>query len=511
MAIVSNHNKNKTMRKILPFVVGVILLCTFYDTRAQSSAIGFHVTMSEYDGDLNDNQHHFYDFNYKQVGGALSLQQYLNPSFNLVEKVSFSQVRHQNDLATVGVDADFYTVNLKLKYKLNNGYLLKEEAAIAPFLVAGVGGTYIDSKQYQELSSSTITDGEVKGNLAAGVGILFQFNERVGLEVANTINAPLYDAWDGVDRGGNDLYLQHSAGLIFNLRKPRDGDNDGVADRRDKCPDTPGTANVDSKGCPVDGDLDGVADYLDKCPMLAGKTSLSGCPDKDGDGVADGDDACPAVPGNMRFAGCPDTDGDGIEDSKDKCPNLAGLDIFEGCADSDSDGVEDSKDEGPDTEKGTKVDDAGCPADTDGDGVTDALDKCPTSKGEASANGCPVVREEVKKRLNFATRGIAFETGKAVLKTSSFAMLNEVVSILEEYKDYNLKMGGHTDASGSNATNLALSQARVEAVKAYLVGKGVSQDRIEAVGYGEEQPIASNGTAAGRAQNRRVALELILK
>jgi len=489
----------------------VMILITSHNARAQSGAIGFHITMSEYDGDLNGNEHHFYDFKYRQVGAALSLQQYLNPSFNLVEKASFSQVRGQNDLATAGVDADFYTVNLKLKYKFNNGYLLKEEAAIAPFLVAGIGGTYIDSKQYKELTALPITDGEIKGNLAAGAGILFQFNDRVGLELANTINAPLYDGWDGIKKGGNDLYLQHSAGLIFNFRKPADADKDGVADRKDKCADTPGTATVDSKGCPVDGDADGVADYLDKCPMLAGSVSLSGCPDKDKDGVADADDTCPDVPGAMRFAGCPDTDGDGIEDSKDKCPNLAGLDIFEGCADTDGDGVQDSQDKCADTEKGTKVDETGCPADTDGDGVTDALDKCPTSKGEGSANGCPEVKDEVKKRLNFATRGIAFETGKAVLKPSSFPMLNEVVSILGEYTDYKLKMGGHTDANGTNAANLALSQARVDAVKAYLVGKGISDDRIEAIGYGEEQPIASNRTATGRAQNRRVALELILK
>ncbi len=72
-------------------------------------------------------------------------------------------------------------------------------------------------------------------------------------------------------------------------------------------------------------------------------------------------------------------------------------------------------------------------------------------------------------------------------------------------------MGGHTDATGTNAANLTLSQARVDAVKSYLVNKGISDDRIEAIGYGEEQPIASNRTTAGRTQNRRVALELILK
>lgn len=489
-------------------IVGIL---SVHVTWAQSGAIGLHATMSEYDGDLSGNKHHFYNFDYKLIGGALSFQQYLNPSFNLVEKISFNQVRYQDDFKTTGVDADFYALNLKLKYKFNNGYMIKEDAVIAPFLVAGIGGTYIDSKQYTELDSSPITDGEIKANVAVGAGILFQFNDRLGLEIANTLNAPLYDAWDGVDQGDNDLYLQHSAGIIFNLRKPKDTDKDGVPDKKDKCPATPPTAKVDPTGCPLDKDKDGVADYEDKCPALAGVISLAGCPDKDKDNVADGDDKCPTVPGVVRFAGCPDTDGDGIEDSKDRCPNQAGLDIFEGCPDADGDGVQDSQDKCPDTEKGIKVDETGCPPDTDGDGVIDVLDKCPTSRGEASNNGCPVVKEEVKKRLNFATRGIFFETAKAILKPSSYPMLNEIVSILEVYPDYKLKMGGHTDSNGSNATNMRLSQARVDAVKSYLISKGVAAARLEATGYGEDQPIATNATAAGRAQNRRVALELVLK
>ncbi|HEY5748637.1 MAG TPA: OmpA family protein [Chryseolinea sp.] len=498
------------MKKIRLLLIP-ILMSLWHCGYGQSGAIGFHMTASEYDGDLNGNNHQFYNFKDQKLGGALSFQQYLNPSFNLVEKISFNQVRYQNDEHSQGVDADFWVVNLKLKYKFNNGYIFKESAAIAPFLVAGIGGTWIDSKQYTDASSAKITDGQIKGNVAAGVGILFQFNDRVGLEVANTINAPLYDGWDGVTKGGNDLYMQHSAGLIFNFKKPKDTDGDGVPDRKDKCADTPKAASVDSNGCPIDTDKDGVADYLDKCPTLEGNPDLNGCPDKDHDSVADIDDKCPDVPGIARFAGCPDSDNDGIEDSKDKCPNIAGLDIFEGCADGDGDGVQDSQDKCPDTEKGIKVDATGCPSDSDGDGVADAVDRCPTSPGDVANNGCPVVNEEVAKRLNFATRGISFETGKAILKPSSYPMLDEVVSILAEYKDYTLKMDGHTDSNGSNATNMKLSQARVDAVKAYLVTKGADENRIDAKGFGEEQPIATNATAAGRAQNRRVALSLILK
>ncbi len=494
------------------FFLSVALIATSaIGAYSQSGALGIHGTLTEYDGDLNGNEHHFYEFEFLKPGAAISLQQYLNSSFNLVEKFSFNQLRYQNDAGTAGVNADFLVLNLKLKYKFNNGYIFKETAAIAPFLVGGIGGTYIESSRYTHLDKGTISDGEFKGNLAFGAGILFQFNERIGLELSNTMNAPLFDAWDGVDEGGNDFYLQHSAGLVFNLRKPKDTDNDGVSDRRDNCPDTPSEATVDSKGCPVDTDKDDVPDYLDKCPNDVGSALLEGCPDRDSDSVSDINDKCPDVPGVARFAGCPDSDNDGVEDANDKCPNVAGLDTFQGCPDTDKDGVEDSKDKCANTPSGVKVDETGCPADSDGDGVPDTEDRCPATKGEGTANGCPEIKEAVKKRLNFATRGIYFETGKATLKAASYPMLDEIVSIMGEYTDYSLRMGGYTDSQGSDATNQKLSQERVNSVKAYLVTKGITEGRLEATGYGEARPIATNATSAGRAQNRRVELELFLK
>lgn len=331
----------------------------------------------------------------------------------------------------------------------------------------------------------------------------------------------------------------HADISFFNFTKDEDGD--GVKDKHDECPGTPKGVVVDEKGCPVDNDKDGVVDYLDKCPTTIGLVGLNGCPDKDNDGVADNDDNCMDVPGLPRFMGCPDSDEDGIEDAADRCPNAKGLDQFRSCpdtdgdgvedaadkcpnsvkgikvdatgcvADSDKDGIADADDKCPETIKGIKVDAKGCPADTDGDGIIDTNDKCPTTKAEGTTNGCPVIKPDVKKRLDFAARGINFESGKAVLTTSSYDMLNEVVSILKEYGDYNLKIGGHTDNVGGDDTNFQLSQARVDAVKSYLLGKGVSASRLEATGYGETKPIASNDTADGRAKNRRVELELYLK
>ena len=338
--------------------------------------------------------------------------------------------------------------------------------------------------------------------------------------------------------------LSNTNGELFNTPSSdymKDADQDGVKDKDDVCPDTPTGVAVSEDGCPIDGDKDLVADYLDKCPMVVGFPKLNGCPDKDKDDVADIDDSCPDVPGLTRFSGCPDSDNDGIEDAADRCPNLKGLDMFKGCPDSDGDGIDDSNDKCPDTKtgikvdgegcvadidrdgiidsedkcpdtpKGIKVDTRGCPADTDGDGILDTNDKCPTTKGEGTTNGCPVVKPDVKKRLNFAARGINFESGKATLTSSSYPMLDEVKSILAEYTDYNLSINGYTDNVGGDDMNLQLSKDRVEAVKAYLFSKGVSDSRLVANGFGEANPVGDNNTAAGRTQNRRVELDLFIK
>ncbi len=332
----------------------------------------------------------------------------------------------------------------------------------------------------------------------------------------------------------NDVVAQSK----YTIRE--DADGDGVKNRKDKCAETPKGVAVDAMGCPLDTDKDGVVDYLDKCPDVPGSQEMNGCQDKDKDGVADNDDACVDVPGLARFKGCPDSDEDGVEDAKDKCPNAKGLDMFQGCPDTDGDGIEDAKDKCPDTQKGIKVDgngcnadadkdgvidtedkcpdtktgikvdDKGCPLDTDADGVVDSEDKCPAVAGTADNYGCPEIKD-VAKRLQFAARGINFETGLATLKATSYPMLDEVVSILNEYVDYDLKMGGHTDNVGNDASNLTLSQSRINGVKTYLVSKGVSENRIVATGFGETMPIADNNTAKGREQNRRVELELFLR
>jgi outer membrane protein OmpA-like peptidoglycan-associated protein len=292
-----------------------------------------------------------------------------------------------------------------------------------------------------------------------------------------------------------------------------DDDGDGVADKDDACPNKPGT--LDNKGCPkvMDTDGDGFNDENDACPGQPG--TANGCPDQDRDGIADKDDLCPTEAGGATTKGCPDQDNDGTADKYDLCPDKPGT--FEGCPDTDRDGTPDHKDAcaneaGPASNKGCPV-----PApvvvtakDTDGDGVNDDLDKCPTSAGPVSNNGCPEIRKETKDRLTFAMQAVQFETGKAMLKGESYAILDEIVGILRQYPDYKLAISGHTDNIGDDGTNLRLSSDRAKTCYDYFAFRGISTTRLRYAGFGEMRPIASNESATGREMNRRVEFELTL-
>ncbi len=283
-----------------------------------------------------------------------------------------------------------------------------------------------------------------------------------------------------------------------------DRDNDGLADTEDDCPDEAGP--ITTKGCP-DYDKDGFADMVDQCPNDAG--TLNGGPDGDGDGVADKMDRCPTEAGPAENGGCPqlvDTDGDGVPDKDDECPTLAGT--LNGCPDGDGDGVADNLDNCP-TEAGLPKN-SGCP-DSDDDGMVNNLDKCPDVPGPVSNFGCPEVKQEVKERLQFATKAVQFETGKNALKKESYPVLDEIVAILREYPAYSLSIRGHTDNIGPSDRNLQLSMDRAKACMDYLVFRGIDSGRLYASGFGETKPIASNGNSAGRDSNRRVEFEMILE
>ncbi len=164
--------------------------------------------------------------------------------------------------------------------------------------------------------------------------------------------------------------------------------------------------------------------------------------------------------------------------------------------DSDGDGVPDDEDQCPGTPPGIQVDAVGCAGDSDGDGVTDDIDAClDTPKGAiVDDRGCWVVK------------GVKFDYKKWDVKPQFNSNLDNIINILKNTPDLKIRVEGHTDSIGSEKYNLDLSKKRAEAIKAYLVGKGIEKSRITSIGYGFSRPIAGNDTKEGRALNRRAEL-----
>ena len=378
-------------------------------------------------------------------------------------------------------------------------FYLQPEKKFNPYLNLGVGifSWYVKDEDGKNVYATDLEgkpfrlkDQQLTGMLGAGFEYMVNDYFSVGIggryrlltEVFSRLDDERHKAFrDSLDlaKGFGEIF----AGLTLYYPMDKDSDGDGVPDSKDKCPNTPKGCKVDEVGCPIDSDGDGVCDGLDKCPDTPKgcKVDADGCPiDSDKDGVCDGLDRCPDTPAGVKVdaKGCPlDSDGDGVPDYLDKCP---------------------------DTPKGCIVDKDGCPIDSDNDGVCDGLDKCPdTPKGvPVDEIGCPSVEKIKLENVNF--RILRYDLSKEAM-----AILDEVAKTLAAYPQLKVEVQGHCDTTGNDAINDPLSQNRANAVKKYLVKKGVAAERLEAKGYGSRRPTDTNATVEGRRLNRRVQFVLI--
>ena len=490
--------KNNYMKKLITIILLINILISVNAQNADKKwAVGVLVGKTEYNGDLGND---FFQFSKDFNGfGSISLSRYINKSFDLSLQGTFGNYGYnKNNLQKFkGRKTDGF---LLLDYKLNNGYMFKENALLAPYIVAGGG---MDKTWNYSGSGSTIKFGyDILFTL--GAGLKCNLNDWIALQYQFLYSFTNNDDKDFMVSQRNDNFIEQSVGLVFSFGLNKDTDKDGIPDKLDKCTNTPLGVKVDINGCPLDTDGDGIADYLDKCPGIAGIALFQGCPDTDGDGVADAEDKCPNTPANVKVdaSGCPlDTDGDGIVDYLDKCPSVKGIAAFEGCPDTDGDGIQDAVDRCP-NEKGSK-ELKGCP-DRDNDGVADMDDKCPDIPGLKENKGCPEVKAAVKEIFKKALQGIQFETGKDVILKPSFPILDQIVKAMKENPSYKLKINGHTDNVGDAVKNKNLSEKRAASVKNYLLKNGVEEIRMETAGYGDTLPVADNKTKDGQKQNRRV-------
>ncbi len=360
-------------------------------------------------------------------------------------------------------------LDLLLRYKFFNGLDLSTTTKIDPFLYLGASGTYVS-----ELEQVLGVDNGFSTNVPVGLGLMGG-SDRYKL---NVMSGMRFGMWDKIPNR-----WEHSVGIGFGFGPPK-------AEKEVEI-DVPMPE-------PVEEEV--VMEEVIEEPMIEEEVIIVA--DTDGDGIPDTEDDCPNVAGTV--GGCPDTDGDGVLDMNDDCPEIAG--VVSGCPDADGDGIADKDDNCPDT-AGIAGND-GCPEvkDADGDGIPDAVDGCPTVAGVASNNGCPEVKQETVERLAAIAKQIQFQTNSTNLTTNSKTILNEVASIMAANPGYRLSIEGHTDSVGAADFNQGLSERRAAAVRDYLASRGVGS--VSSTGYGENRPIATNDTATGRAQNRRVELKL---
>lgn len=473
IAFVAISLKSQTTDR--PWLIGVST--NFADFKAVELSFGDQLTDAYWMGQVLPTQ--------------LKLARSLSKSFNAGAEFSIIKLEEENMNAWPYRESDLTTENFwrlagQIEYKLANGYILKEKARIAPYLFLGVNGSNINEKTY--LTQST------------GIGINVWLVDWLGLNFEGSYDY-VFD-W-------ND-YFHYSIGLVTKFGGKSDGDKDGIADKKDLCPEIPGLAEL--QGCP-DSDGDGIADKDDKCPKDPGPAATNGCPDKDGDGIVDNVDKCPTVPGIASLNGCPDKDGDGITDSDDQCPDVKGTIATKGCPDKDGDGIADKDDQCPDV-KGPAAT-RGCP-DSDGDGIVDKDDKCPNEKGVKENDGCPatttpatVVPAEQPQALQLDLKDVYFDVNKATVRTTSTKDLENALNVMKANPQTRFSIYGYTDNTGPVEYNLKLSKERANTVWKYFIDKGITGNRLVHDGFGIENPKATNDTPEGRDLNRRVEIKMI--
>lgn len=369
------------------------------------------------------------------VGYSAYIKKHISPSFGLKAQYLGGKIGGVNESSTA-IISEFeaktpWSAALSAEWTMANTNWRFINSIIKPYVAIGVGALNFETTTTTGGTAAT-AESQTKLYVPIDAGLKFAIAKGVNLDLGYQLNWANQDL-DGVAGGQykNDLFSYAHAGLEFAIGgagKPFLGNSNPAATL---------AADVNKKYDAIKAERDA---------LVASNNELKGQVSQLNDALKD-------------------DDGDGVANKFDKCPN---------------------------TPTGVQVDGAGCPI---------------TVKNETKIIEKIVVTEEDRKVVDEAIKNLEFETGKSTIRSTSFASLDRVATILIE-KNFSLKLAGHTDNTGSLQTNLRLSKERAESVKAYLVGKGANASRIEATGYGPNQPIASNSTAEGRQQNRRVEFTL---
>ena len=371
------------------------------------------------------------------VGYSVYIKKHISPSFGLKAQYLGGKVGGTNEIASSSQISKFETKTpwsaaLSAEWTMANTDWMFLNNIIKPYAAIGLGALNYETTTFVGSASNT-ADSKTKLYVPIDAGLKFAVAKGINLDLGYQLNWANKD-FNGIVSGSikEDLFTYMHAGIEIAL---------GGREKPFLAQSNPVATLVNDSNKKYD------ALKAEKDALAASNAQLKLKLDE--------------LSADLR-----DDDGDGVANKFDKCPN---------------------------TPAGVKVDGAGCPL--------------PEMKNETKVIEKIIVTEEDKKVVDEAIKNLEFDLGKATIRSTSHASLNRVASLLIE-KNFSLKLAGHTDNTGSLQTNLRLSKERAESVKAYLVSKGANASRIEAVGYGPNQPIATNATAEGRQQNRRVEFTL---
>ncbi len=507
------------MKKLI--LASILSLGIIFSVQAQNPSfpygLSFKALFMDYQSQNGGSISEFKSYHH---GFEISVQKKLQDNINIVVPIKAGVVSGSNSESNI-YHKTVYGVDAQVQY-----LFYQPDTRVTPYVLAGLGAVMED-------------EGKFNMQIPFGVGVYFKVRENAFINWQSEFRYSLEDDRNNLHHGIGFTYLFGNPATKEEKEEKedditiQDSDGDGLEDDIDLCPQVAGPKEL--RGCP-DMDEDGIADYRDECPSIFGLAIFQGCPDTDGDGISDSNDECPNLPGTQEANGCPetviereddivanekddkddkdgavtavekeDTDGDGVADEIDDCPNIKGSTAANGCPDSDGDGISDFDDKCPNKVGLRSMN--GCP-DSDGDGIDDSRDNCPNTAGSVATGGCPEIAKEDLSVLELAMRAVSFDTGKTSLREESYPILNQIADIMEKYPGYNLLIEGHTDNVGSAINNQLLSERRAKACYSYLSAKGISEDSLSFVGYGESRPINSNESLRGRSLNRRVEFKM---
>lgn len=373
----------------------------------------------------------------------------------------------------------YRTQLIPLEYRLV--FVPQASTRWAPHVYVGLGATNYRIEKRPAAATPGANNAGWAGHVPLGVGAQIMLDDLAALELDGGYNVSFTDGLDAIKTGKNDGFWTFELGIsILGDRDDLDPDGDGLTTRVEK--------GIGTDPMNPDTDGDGLNDGDEVLKYHTDPLN----PDTDGEGLADGQEVLKYHTDPLKA----DTDGDGLSDADEVLRyHTDPLRV-----DTDGDGLSDGDEVMTYSTNPLNVD-------TDGGTVPDGVEVRRGTNPLDPGDDIPrPMKEELSIEINkpIVLAGVVFKFGSAEISPQSGSILEKAYNTLQQHPAIEVEIHGHTDNIGMPSVNLHISQARAEAVKMYLVRKGIAAGRIVTKGFGSIRPVASNATSAGRQQNRRI-------